>query len=70
MQLDYTAHASLKPNLQAHFQVQGRRIKMQFIRAVRGNTVGPVFTLQWLQVFSGNELDYKDILICFGSCLH
>lgn len=34
MQLNYTAHASLKPNLQAHFQVQGRRIKMQFIRAV------------------------------------
>lgn len=70
MQLSYTIQASLKPNLQAHFQIQGRRIKMQFIRAVRGHTVGQVFTLQWLWGFSGNELDYKDILMCFGSCLH
>lgn len=48
MQLSYTAQAPLKPNLQAHFWIQGRRIKMQFARALRGNTVGPVFTLQWL----------------------
>lgn len=70
MQLNYTTQASLKLNLQAHFQIQGRRIKMQFIGAVRGNIVGPVFTLQWIQGFSGNELDYKDISVCFGSRLH
>lgn len=48
MQPNHTTRAPLKPNLQAHFWIQGRRIKMQFVRAIRGNTVRPVFTLQWL----------------------